>query len=197
MSDKIINTQLRNDVINQVSLAADQKDFILKSSWIDTSIGSMLAISDNEALYLLEFVDRQGLEDEIDRLKVKTGGAIIPGNADPLKQVRSELQDYFNGSLQEFKTPLRFLGSPFQTLAWEQLMRIPYDQTQSYKDQAKAIGKQKAYRAVANANGANKLAIIIPCHRIINSNGELGGYGGGVQRKKWLIDFEKQKLSSL
>ena len=71
-------------------------------------------------------------------------------------------------------------------------MCIPYGQTRSYSDQAKAIRKQKAYRAVANANGANKLAIIIPCHRIINSNGDLGGYGGGVNRKKWLIDFEKK-----
>ena len=88
---------------------------------------------------------------------------------------------------------INLLGSTFQEIVWEELMCIPYGQTRSYSDQAKAIRKQKAYRAVANANGANKLAIIIPCHRIINSNGDLGGYGGGVNRKKWLIDFEKQK----
>ena len=164
--------------------------------WLDTPLGSMLAISDEDALYLLEFVDYPRLEREVERVMVKTTGVIVPGISAPLKQIKSELQWYFNGSLQEFKVPLRFVGSPFQKLVWDELKRIPYGQTRSYADQAKALGKQKAYRAVANANGANQLAIIIPCHRIINSNGDLGGYGGGVQRKKWLIDFEKQKLSS-
>lgn len=164
---------------------------------LDTPLGPMLAISDDDTLYLLEFVDRSGLEREVESLKSRTKAVIIPGNSSPLKQIESELQRYFNGSLKEFKTPLHLLGSPFQKLVWEELMRIPYGQTRSYSDQAKAIGKQKAYRAVANANGANKLAIIIPCHRIINSNGDLGGYGGGVSRKKWLIDFEKQKSLSL
>jgi AraC family transcriptional regulator of adaptative response/methylated-DNA-[protein]-cysteine methyltransferase len=175
----------------------DKHHKILQASWIDTPLGAMLAISDDEALCLLEFVDRRGLEREIERLKVKTKVVIIPGNAAPIEEIRSELQEYFNGVLQEFKTPLRFLGSPFQKLVWDELKRIPYGQTRSYRDQANAVGRQKSYRAVANANGANKLAIIIPCHRIINSNGDLGGYGGGVQRKKWLIDFEKQKLNSL
>ena len=165
--------------------------------WLDTPLGSMLAISDEDALYLLEFVDYPRLEREVERLMVKTNGVIVPGLSGPLKQIESELQGYFNGSLQEFKVPLRFVGSPFQTLVWKELISLPYGQTRSYTDQARALGKHKAYRAVANANGANKLVIIIPCHRIINSNGYLGGYGGGVHRKKCLIDFEKQKLSSL
>jgi O6-methylguanine-DNA--protein-cysteine methyltransferase len=184
--------------MNQIySVTKSKKDYLLKSAYIDTPLGSMVAISDEDALYLLEFVDRRGLEREVESLMVKTNGVIVPGISVPLKQIESELQGYFNGSLQEFKAPFLFLGSPFQTLAWKELINIPYGQTRSYADQAKALGKQKAYRAVANANGANKLAIITPCHRIINSNGDLGGYGGGVQRKKWLIDFEKQKLSSL
>ncbi len=166
---------------------------ILKAAWLDTPLGPMIAISDDEALYLLEFVDRRGLEREVERLKVKTKAVIIPGSTTPIEQIESELQGYFNGSLQQFKTPLHLLGSPFQKLVWQELMRIPYGQTRSYGEQAEAIGNQKAYRAVANANGANQLAIIIPCHRIINSNGDLGGYGGGISRKKWLIDFEKQR----
>ena len=85
------------------------------------------------------------------------------------------------------------MGSPFQKIVWEELMRITFGETRSYGDQAAAMGKPTAYRAVANANGANQLAIIIPCHRIINTNGELGGYGGGISRKKWLINHEKQK----
>jgi AraC family transcriptional regulator of adaptative response/methylated-DNA-[protein]-cysteine methyltransferase len=104
----------------------DNHHRILKASWIDTLLGSMLAISDDDALYLLEFVDRRGLEREIEVLKVKTKAVIIPGNTAPLKQIESELQGYFNGSLHEFKTPLHFLGSSFQTLAWKELISIPW-----------------------------------------------------------------------
>lgn len=173
-------------------MTKSNKDYLLKSTYIDTPLGPMLAISDEEALYLLEFADRRSLERQVDRLKTKTKAIITAGQSEPIKLIKSELQRYFDGSLKEFTTPLQLLGSTFQEIVWEELMRITYGQTRSYSDQAKAIGKQKAYRAVANANGANKLAIIIPCHRIINSNGDLGGYGGGVNRKKWLIDFEKK-----
>lgn len=163
---------------------------ILKASWIDTRLGPMIAIADEAGIYLLEFVDRRGLEREVERLRIKTKAAIIPGITDPIKSITLELESYFEGKLKEFKTPLHLLGSPFQRSVWEELMRIPYGQTQSYMAQSKAIGRATAYRAVANANGANQLAIVIPCHRIINSNGELGGYGGGIRRKQWLIEHE-------
>jgi len=107
----------------------------------------MIAISDDDGLYLLEFVDRRGLEREVERLRLK--------------------------------------------LVWAQLMRTPYGQTRTYAKQSETIGQSIAYRAVANANGANQIAIVIPCHCIINSNGNLGGYGGGIMRKQWLIDHEK------
>ncbi len=163
---------------------------ILKASWIDTRLGPMIAIADEAGLYLLEFVDRRGLEREVERLRLKTKAAIIPGVTDPIKSITLELESYFEGKLKEFKTPLHLLGSPFQKLVWDELIRIPYGTTRSYMAQATAIGKNKAYRAVANANGANQLAIIIPCHRIINTNGDLGGYGAGVTRKKWLLEHE-------
>lgn len=153
---------------------------IIKASWLDTKLGPMIAISDEMGLYLLEFVDRRGLEREVERLRLKTKAAIIPGSTSPIKSITLELASYFDGTLTDFKTPLHLLGSPFQRLVWEELMHIPYGQTRSYMAQAEAIGKNKAYRAVANANGANQLAIVIPCHRIINSNGDLGGYGGGA-----------------
>lgn len=162
----------------------------LKASWIDTKLGPMSAIADEAGLYLLEFVDRRGLEREVERLRIKTKAAIIPGVTDPIKSITLELESYFNGTLIDFKTPLHLLGSHFQRLVWEELMRIPYGQTRSYMAQSKAIGNATAYRAVANANGANQLAIVIPCHRIINSNGELGGYGGGIRRKQWLLEHE-------
>jgi AraC family transcriptional regulator, regulatory protein of adaptative response / methylated-DNA-[protein]-cysteine methyltransferase len=157
---------------------------MLKASWLDTKLGPMIAIADETSLYLLEFVDRRGLELEVERLRLKTKAAIIPGVTDPIKSITLELESYFDGKLTQFKTPLHLLGSPFQRLVLDELMRIPYGQTQSYMAQAEAIGKATAYRAVANANGANQLAIVIPCHRIINSNGDLGGYGGGIRRKQ-------------
>ncbi len=162
----------------------------LKASWFDTKLGPMTVIADEAGLYLLEFVDRRGLEREVERLKSRTKAAIIPGLTAPMESIIREVASYFDGKLKSFKTPLHILGSPFQQRVWEELMRIPYGQTRSYMVQATAIGQKTAYRAVANANGANQLAIIIPCHRIINSNGNLGGYGGGITRKQWLIEHE-------
>jgi AraC family transcriptional regulator of adaptative response/methylated-DNA-[protein]-cysteine methyltransferase len=167
---------------------------VLKASWLDTKLGSMIAIADEEALYLLEFVDRRGLEREIERLRKKTKRAIIPGITVPIRLIKSELAEYFDGVRQEFKTPLFFLGSSFQKAVWEEVERISYGETRSYLDIATHIGKPTAFRAVANANGANQLAIVIPCHRVINTNGELGGYGGGLARKKWLIHHEQQGI---
>lgn len=163
---------------------------ILKASWLDTPVGPMIAIADEKALYLLEFVDRRGLEREIERLRQRTKSAIIPGTTPPIESIEKELQLYFDGQLMAFKTPLHLLGSPFQKQVWAALCQIPHGETWSYADLAAAIGKPTACRAVANANGANQIAIVIPCHRVINSNGELGGYGGGVARKKWLLEIE-------
>lgn len=165
---------------------------VLKASWIDTPLGSMLAVADDEALYLLEFVDRRGLEKEIEQLRRKTKLLIIPGKAQPTQQIEAELIDYFSGNLQEFNTPLFLIGSPFQKRVWEELRKIPPGETRSYKEIASAIGKPSAFRAVALANGANQFAIVIPCHRVINSNGDLGGYGGGLKRKEWLLKHEKK-----
>lgn len=161
-----------------------------KSSHIETPLGAMLAIADEKALYLLEFVDGRGVENEVEKLRLKFNAAITPGAATPLLSIKTELQAYFDGLLQVFKTPLQFCGSTFQKSVWDELLRIPYGQTRSYLEQAKAIGKPTGYRAVANANGANQLAIVVPCHRIINNNGNLGGYGGGIHRKDWLIAHE-------
>ncbi len=165
---------------------------ILKASWLDTPLGPMLAIANEEALYLLEFVDRRGLEREIERLRQRTKSAIIPGRSEPINSIERELHFYFEGRLKIFQTSLFLIGSPFQKYVWEELLKIPAGETRSYAELAKAIGKPSAFRAVALANGANQFAIIIPCHRVINTNGELGGYGGGLTRKKWLINHERK-----
>ena len=164
---------------------------ILKAAWLDTPLGPMIAIADEKALYLLEFVERRGLEREIERLRQKTKAAIIPGRSPPIDSIEKELSLYFEGILREFETPFIVLGSPFQKCVWEELCKISYGETVSYLDIAVAIGRPTACRAVAQANGANQLALVIPCHRVINATGELGGYGGGVARKAWLVKHEK------
>ncbi len=174
------------------SAPTQSSNLILKAAWIDTQLGPMIAIADDMELYLLEFADRRGLEREIERLRKRMKAAIIPGETPVIKKITKELMDYFNGKNADFKTPLKLMGSDFQKSVWAALRKIPPGETRSYLDTAKAVGKPTAFRAVANANGANQLAIIIPCHRVINNNGELGGYGGGISRKQWLIDHEKK-----
>jgi len=167
---------------------------ILKTSLIDTPLGPMRAIADEKALFLLEFIDGRGLEREIEQLQLTTKMSIIPGDTTIIQSIAHELKQYFSGILREFKTPCFLLGSPFQKRVWEELQKIPYGQTCSYKNLALAIENPSAFRAVAQANGANQLALIIPCHRVINSDGRLGGYAGGLPRKQWLINLEKRKV---
>lgn len=167
----------------------------LKTSWIDTPLSPMIAIADEEILYLLEFKGRRGLEKEIEQLQIKMNTSILPGSTAPIRSIEKELKLYFEGTLKTFNTPFDVMGTPFQRRVWEELLKIPYGETISYLDLAKAIEKPTACRAVAQANGANQLALIIPCHRVINSNGDLGGYGGGVMNKQWLLRHEKIRLS--
>lgn len=164
---------------------------ILKATWLDTKLGPMIAITDEKALYLLEFVDCNGAKREIERLCQRLPALILPGKTSLSQLIEKELTQYFDGELQYFTTPLYLLGSPFQKRVWEELRNIPYEKTCSYADLALSIGKPAAFRAVANANGANQIALIIPCHRVINKNSNLGGYKGGIGRKKWLITHEQ------
>lgn len=206
--EKIINTQLASgydsssgfrDAFSRIMGAPPTRvddSRILKAAWLDTQLGPMVAIADESELYLLEFVDRRGLEREVERLRKRMKAAIIPGQTVPIQTMERELTQYFEGTLTEFKTPLHLIGSPFQQGVWDKLRQIPPGETRSYADIALALGKPTAYRAVAQANGANQLAIVIPCHRVINSDGELGGYGGGVARKEWLLNHEKRGTSN-
>jgi AraC family transcriptional regulator of adaptative response/methylated-DNA-[protein]-cysteine methyltransferase len=182
---------LFSKVLGDVPARINQQTTILKAMWIDTVLGPMAAIADDEALYLLEFVTRRGLAREVERLR-KRGFAIIPGETAPLQSIEFELNAYFEGKLKNFKTPYRVFGSVFQQQVWHALCQIHYGETRSYAEQALSMNKPTAYRAVANANGANQLAIIIPCHRIISSDGTLGGYGGGVSVKQWLLEHEQR-----
>jgi AraC family transcriptional regulator, regulatory protein of adaptative response / methylated-DNA-[protein]-cysteine methyltransferase len=170
---------------------------VLKVTWIDTKLGPMIGISDEKSLYLLEFVDRRGLEREVERLRIKTQAAIIPGNTGPLRSIERELEAYFNGTLSAFHTPLSMIGTPFQLRVWNELKRIPIGETRSYTEVAESLEHPSAVRAVARANGCNQLAIIVPCHRVIRASGDLAGYAGGLTRKKWLIEHERKMVSLL
>jgi len=163
----------------------------LSSTHINTPLGTMLAIADEHALYLLEFTDRKGLAGEIERLTKAIGLAITPGHTAPLESIESELRQYFAGELKQFTTPIILLGTQFQRQVWQELQKIPSGTTRSYLHMAHAIANPKGQRAVAQANSCNQLAIIVPCHRVINANGMLGGYSAGIERKQWLLEHEK------
>jgi len=141
----------------------------------------MLAVGDDKTLYALDFKDRMD-------------SGIPEGRTKSINSIEKELSLYFSGKLTSFKTPISFSGTPFQESVWQELLKISYGKTCSYKEIAETIGNPKACRAVGTANGANKLAIIIPCHRVINEGGKLGGYGGGISHKVWLLDHEKKML---
>jgi AraC family transcriptional regulator, regulatory protein of adaptative response / methylated-DNA-[protein]-cysteine methyltransferase len=164
----------------------------LTSKQLNTPLGQMIAVADEKALYLLEFVETRHLEKEMKRLQLKAKTPIVSGRTKILDQIEKELTQYFQGKLISFKTPYQLQGSPFQRQVWEELKAIPTGETRSYFDIAVSVGIPTGYRAVAQANGANKLAIMIPCHRVINKSGALGGYGGGLSRKQWLLNHEKQ-----
>lgn len=168
-----------------------KNNLTLKAKWIDTPLGAMVSMADDAALYLLEFVDRRGLEREVQRMRQRLKAAIIPGQTAITQSIEQELKQYFAGKLTHFKTPISGYGSDFQKLVWEALRKIPSGQTCSYLELAQSLGRPTASRAVARANGTNQVAIAIPCHRVINTDGQLGGYAGGLIRKQWLIDHEK------
>ncbi len=165
-------------------------DSMLKTTCFKTPLGLMRAVADEQALYVLQFADDS--EQEIDCLQQNLKVSITSGRTLVLDSIETELEHYFSGTLQKFKTPLFFNGSQFQQSVWRALQTIPYGHTTSYAHVARAVAKPLAFRAVGAANGANKCAIIIPCHRVINADGALGGYASGLTRKQWLLDHEKK-----
>lgn len=163
---------------------------IINIARFTTPIGPMFACASDQGICLLDFTDRRMLETEFKDLAKRLNAVILPGASPFLEQVQSQLSEYFSGKRKTFTVPLHTPGTDFQQSVWEILQDIPYGNNRTYKQQAMAINKPKAIRAVASANGHNRISIIIPCHRVIGSDGRLVGYGGGLHRKKWLLDFE-------
>jgi AraC family transcriptional regulator, regulatory protein of adaptative response / methylated-DNA-[protein]-cysteine methyltransferase len=163
----------------------------IRLAWIETPLGPMVAGATSAGICLLEFTDRRMLEVQFDRIRRRFALAIIPGDSDHLRQLRRELAQYFAGQRRQFTCPLVYPGTGFEQAVWNQLLGIPCGQTRSYQDLAQSLHKEGAARAVGRANGMNRIAILIPCHRVVNQNGELGGYGGGLWRKRILLDLER------
>ncbi len=165
---------------------------IVNISRILTPIGPMFVAGSDDGICLLEFTDRKMLETEIKELKKALNSEFIPGNNKYFIELNKQLKEYFDGIRTQFSIPLVVPGSEFQQKVWHELMNIPYGKTISYQEEAKNLNNQKAVRAVAHANGCNRIAIIIPCHRVIAKDGTLAGYGGGIWRKQYLLNLEEK-----
>jgi AraC family transcriptional regulator of adaptative response/methylated-DNA-[protein]-cysteine methyltransferase len=156
----------------------------------------MFACATKEGICLVEFTDRRMLEFEFKEISIRFKAKTIYGENKHFETLKTQIDEYFSGKRKTFDLPLIYPGTEFQKQVWEHLKEIPYGETHSYKKQAIGINNPKAVRAVAKANGFNRICIIIPCHRVIGEDGSLTGYGGGLWRKKWLLDFEKKNLES-
>jgi len=160
----------------------------LQIAWIESPVGLLRAGASDTALQLLEFVvaDSNPVPAQPGEVPAQPGA-----NTPLLDQTRRELAEYFAGTRRHFEVPLSFPGTPFQERVWTALCNIGYGERISYLEQSRRVGDEKAIRAVAQANGQNPIAIMVPCHRVINSDGKLGGYGGGLLRKQFLLDLER------
>lgn len=167
------------------------KTTVINRIEILSPIGAMFAGATTEGICILEFTNRIRLEKELIDLKKLLNAVIVPGSNPHLDQVENELREYFEGKRKTFTVPLHIPGNEFSQNVWKTLQEIPYGQTCSYKQQAARMNNPKAIRAIATANGRNRLAIIIPCHRVIGSNGTMTGYAAGIEKKKWLLQFER------
>lgn len=174
---------------------SNQQDIILIDRFT-TPLGPMFVCATSLGVCLLEFVDRRMLETEFEQLQSLLKMKIIFGENEHIKQTKVQIAEYFKGTRKDFTIALHTPGTLFQQTVWDCLKQILYGELTTYKKQAQKINKPQAIRAVASADDYNRVAIIIPCHRVIGTNGELIGYGGGLERKKWLIEHENRIIKS-
>jgi AraC family transcriptional regulator of adaptative response/methylated-DNA-[protein]-cysteine methyltransferase len=163
----------------------------LRVALLDTPLGPMLAAVSNESVCQLEFAGRRGLEKSYEEMRRRFDLPVVPGENPVLRQLRGELEEYFGGARHEFTVPCALRGTAFQQTVWRELQRIPYGETASYEEIARRLHAPTAVRAVARANATNRLYLLVPCHRVIAKDGTLSGYGGGVWRKRLLLEFER------
>jgi len=183
-----------NDAVQRLvgrSPGASRDLTVVQLTRVLTPLGPMIAGATDAAVCLLEFADRRMLERQLERITRLLRCTLVPGGNDVVRALERELEAYFDGRLREFTVPLDTRGTEFQQSVWRALQTIPYGETRSYAQQAVMVGQPAAVRAVARANGDNRIAIVIPCHRVVGADGKLTGYGGGLWRKRWLLDLEQ------
>ena len=179
-----------------VSPADSRQQRVLLLHRFTTALGPMVVGATETGVCLLEFIDRTSLETEIGDLQRLLSTTVITGENNHTQQAEVEITEYFQGTRQAFDVQLHAPGTSFQRRAWQGLHRIAYGTTSTYQQQAKKIERPTAVRAIASANGANRIAILIPCHRVVGKNGQLTGYGGGLERKRWLIEHERRNATN-
>lgn len=179
---------MKNNPINP----EDQNQAIIMISQLDTPLGIMVAGATEDGLCLLEFNDRPELKAELEDIKRLLNAQVVEGKNSHILKTEQELKEYFEGKRKHFDVSLITPGTDFQMEVWNNLKDIPYGETISYQQQSEKMGYPAAIRAIAHANGCNRISIIIPCHRVIGKNGKLTGYGGGVDRKRRLLILENQ-----
>ena len=201
MGAKVKKTDALDELREEAKAIIDDKTLftdghtVINLEILDTPLGKMVSCATDKGLCMLEFIDRRALVTELKDLKRLLRASIEPGSNKHLKAVEKQLNEYFEGKRKKFDIPLVTPGTDFQQKVWQKLLDIPYGETRSYKQQSIAVGNLGAIRAVGTANGANRISIIVPCHRVIGEDGNLTGYGGGLKRKRWLLDFESGVLS--
>lgn len=165
----------------------------VRLAWVESPVGPLLLGATERGVALLEFTDRRALEAQLATLRRRLARPLVPGTNAWIERAKGELAEYFAGTRREFELPIDAPGTPFEEAVWGELRRIPYGETRSYEDLALALDRPGGSRAVGQANGRNRVAIVIPCHRVVNKGGELGGYGGGLWRKRFLLDLEQRR----
>ncbi|NDW13477.1 methylated-DNA--[protein]-cysteine S-methyltransferase [Bacteroides sp. 214] len=170
---------------------------VLYITHIETELGLMVTAATNKGICMFEFADYKLIDLELRQLEEIFKAPLVQGNSTHFDTLKTQLDEYFKGKRRTFDIPLDLAGTEFQKKVWLSLLKIPYGETTTYGKQAELIGKPSSVRAVANANGKNKISIILPCHRVIGIDGSLTGYGGGIWRKKKLLDFEKEQIEKL
>jgi len=168
---------------------------IINITHIETDLGLMIAGATDNGICMFEFADYKLIELEFKQLASIFKAPLVQGDNPHFGTLRVQLEEYFKGERCNFDIPLDLAGTEFQKQVWLSLLKIPYGSTTTYAKQAELLGKPSAVRAVANANGKNKISIILPCHRVIGADGTLTGYGGGIWRKKKLLEFEQENLA--
>jgi O-6-methylguanine DNA methyltransferase len=184
------NSMFKNIIGTSPQHSKDKR--IVNITHIETDLGLMVAGATDRGICMLEFADYKLIDLELRQLVSIFKAPLVQGSNPHFDMLRSQLDEYFKGERRDFDIPLDLAGTEFQKQVWLSLLQVPYGSTTNYAKQAELMGKPSSVRAVANANGKNKISIILPCHRIIGADGTLTGYGGGIWRKKKLLEFEQK-----